>query len=201
MRIGKIVKSNSHIDYICQIYGPTEDENQLLPADYAFGTFVRIALHTQPVSWLVGLIYDSVLLNPDFGRLGPRLSPQSELTVFSPDYLNEKATLVGIVAVGTLNADGGATQGVPSLVAATDAVVERMTDDQVLAFHSESLALRLAYAPLLMGEDIPLASHLLRSVIARLGVLFTEPECIAVLDLLMDELNWQSQIGPMGGGR
>lgn len=199
--IGKLVKSNSHTDYVCQIYSPGETEVLPQPIDYAFGTFVRIPLQTRPTSWLIGLIYDTVLLNSDFGRLGPRLSTQSELAVFSPDYLNEKATLVGIAAIGTLNADGCAAQGVPVLSATTDALVEKMTDDQLIAFHSDNSSLRLAYAPLLLAQATPLASHLLRVVLNHLKTLFSQQEQRKMLELMLDNLIWQNQVGPFGGGQ
>jgi len=70
---------------------------------------VRVALNDD--RWLVGLIYDTMLFHPGFGRLGPRLSPEPELAVFSPDYLNEKATLVGITAVGMMDGAGNVGQG------------------------------------------------------------------------------------------
>ena len=95
---GKLIKSNAHTDYVCQIYGPGEVDASPSPADYAFGTFVRIPLAVG-YGHLVGVIYDTVLLNPEFGNLGPRLSPVSDLAVFSPDYLAEKVTLVGITSV------------------------------------------------------------------------------------------------------
>lgn len=199
MLLGKIVRSNSHTDYVCQVYGPGEVQCCPSPTDHAFGTFVRIALPTQPASWLVGLIYDTVLLNPDFGRLGPRLSPQTELAVFSPDYLNEKAILVGITAIGTRTADGGITQGVPAVAAITDAVVERMSDDEVRFFHNGAAALSLAYAPLLLSQGTPLAPYLLRSVLSRLSELLTDPTQVALLALIQDDLLWQSQIGVLGG--
>jgi hypothetical protein len=44
MLLGKIIKSISHTDYICQVFGPSEAETSLFPVDYAFGTFVRIPL-------------------------------------------------------------------------------------------------------------------------------------------------------------
>ena len=46
MYIGKIVKSDSHINYVCQIYGPREVEVEPNPADYAFGRFVRVAVRS-----------------------------------------------------------------------------------------------------------------------------------------------------------
>jgi len=109
MILGKIIKSNSHTDYICQVYCPGEVETPPAREDYAFGTFVRVELGDD--RRLVGIIYDTMLFNPDFGRLGPRLSPEPELAVFSPDYLNEKATLVGITAVGMMDAAGNVGQG------------------------------------------------------------------------------------------
>ena len=59
--IGKLVKSNAHTDYVCQVYGPGETETVPTPTDYALGSFVRIALRAEPKTWLVGLIYDTFL--------------------------------------------------------------------------------------------------------------------------------------------
>ncbi|MCB0197375.1 MAG: hypothetical protein KDJ65_35840 [Anaerolineae bacterium] len=197
MLLGKIVRSSSHVDYVCQVYSPGEVEQPPVPADYGFGTFVRIALETSSPSWLVGLVYDTVLLNPDFGNLGPRLSPQAELAVFSPDYLQEKAILIGITALGILTESDQSTQGVPMLAALTDALVEKMTDDQIKIFHQGNPSLKLAYMPLLMSQGSPLTLHLLRDIINRLHQIF--PEQSASLTVLQRELIWQSQVAPFGG--
>jgi len=197
MRIGKVIKSNSHTDYVCQVYGPGEVETPPAREDYAFGTFVWIGLGED--RWLIGIVYDTMLFNPDFGRLGPRLSPETELAVFSPDYLNEKVTLVGIAAVGMMDATGNVVQGVPSLAASTDALVERMTDDQIRAFHQGNPTPQLAYAPLLLTQGSPLALPLLRMVIARLMALF--PDQTDLLAVLQDDLTWKAQVGPLGGAQ
>jgi len=195
MPLGKIIKSNSHTDYICQVYGPSEVETPPAPEDYAFGTFVRVELGDD--RWLVGIIYDTMLFNPDFGRLGPRLSPEPELAVFSPDYLNEKASLVGIAAVGMMDAAGNVVQGVPRLAASTDALVERMTDEQIRTFHQGNPIPQLAYAPLLLAQGSPLALPLLQTVIARLMALF--PNQADLLAVLQDDLAWKAQVCPLGG--
>jgi len=195
MPLGKIIKSNTHTDYICQVYGPGEVETPPAREDYAFGTFVRVELGDD--RWLVGIIYDTMLFNPDFGRLGPRLSPEPELAVFSPDYLNEKATLVGIAAVGMMDAAGNVVQGVPTLAASTDALVERMTGDQVRTFHQGNSMPQLAYAPLLLAQGSPLALPLLQTVIARLMALF--PNQADLLAVLQDDLAWKAQVCPLGG--
>jgi hypothetical protein len=195
--IGKLVKSNSHTDYACQVYGPGEVEAPPNCGDYAFGTYVRIPLD-ESHGHLVGLIYDTVLLNPDFGNLGPRLSPAPDLAVFSPDYLAEKVTLVGVTAVGALAPDGTATHGVPPLAAQIDALVERMDDDAVRAFHREpDGGVRLGYAPLLLTLGSPLARHLLLHVVDHLTTLF--PDQAAHLSVLRGELAWRAMVGPLGG--
>jgi len=198
MSIGKLVKSNSHTDYVCQVYGLGEIESPPAPADHAFGIFVRIPLG-EGDGHLVGIVYDTVLLNPEFGNLGPRLSPAPDLAVFSPDYLAEKVTLVGITAVGTLAPDGTAAHGVPPLAAQIDALVEHMDDDAIRRFHRSPSGnyVMLGYAPLLLAQGSPLSRHLLLHVVDRLMALFPDQE--AHLSVLRGELAWQAVIGPVGG--
>jgi hypothetical protein len=193
MRIGKIIKSNSHLDYICQIYGASEITFPLSRDDYAFGTFVQMELDNRRT--LVGIIYDTQLFNPDFGRLGPRLSPEPELAIFSPDYLNEKVTLVGIVAVGMIDANRHVKQGVPPLSANSDAMVEKMSDEQIRNFHQSNPTLKLAYVPLLLKTPLPF--DLVRSVLSHLMTLF--PQKAALLSVFRADLAWKSQIQPLGG--
>ena len=50
---------------------------------------------------MIGVIYNSQLINPEYGNYGPRLSTPSRLnTVFSPDYLNEQGVLISILLLG-----------------------------------------------------------------------------------------------------
>ncbi|UCC86675.1 MAG: hypothetical protein JSV81_17760 [Anaerolineales bacterium] len=198
MRIGKIVKSNTHVDYVCQIYGPGEVADPApSPEDYAFGTFVRVELSAGLSSYLVGLIYSTILMNPEFGNLGPRLSPPADLEVFSPDYLREQATLVGIVAVGQV-VPGGTHQGVPRLAAAVGAEAVTMSADEVRDFHASQPGdgLALAYAPLLLAQGDPLIPHLLLTVVNRLGDLF--PDHARQLAVLRGNLAWKTAVTPAG---
>ncbi len=201
LTLGKIVKSNGHTDYVCQIYGRYEQEPVPQPVNYALGTFVSVELQGQGAGYLVGLIYDTVLLNPDFGSLGPRLSPETELGSFAPDYLNERAVLVGITAIGRVDAKGRVQQGVPLLAANSDALVRQMNSDQIRAFHHGPNGLNLTYLPVVMGQskDNPLAYHLARTVLDHLTALL--PDFRAELDVLADNLLWSTQIGPMGGAQ
>jgi hypothetical protein len=196
MIIGKLVKSNTHTDYVCQIYGPGEVESPPKAVDYAFGTFVRVPLND--AAYIVGVIYDTVLMNPDFGNLGPRLSPAPDLEVFSPDYLAEKVTLVGIMAVGMVSTEGHITHGVPTLTAQIDALVSRLDDDGVRVFHQGTAGVQVGYTSLLMALRSPLARPLLLRIVERLRELF--PQQSAHLDVLRAELAWQAFVNPLGGG-
>ena len=48
VEIGKIVRSDSHVRYTCQIFGPGELAAAPDPDDYAFGSFVRVPLRRLP---------------------------------------------------------------------------------------------------------------------------------------------------------
>src|SRR5690348_17152977 len=161
MFIGKIVKSDSHINYVCQVYGPHEVEIEPEPADYAFGRFVRVATRSaqvddpdtldfalgkrqEPVTYAVGVIYDTILLNPAFGSLGPRLSNETQVELFSPDYISEKAVLIYVMVLGMIEQrmtpDGqpdmlSIMHGVPLLSLELGSEIETMTDEEVRAFH------------------------------------------------------------------
>ena len=88
MQIAKIVKSNSHIDYVGRVIDELDAANPPKAEDYGFATFVSIYLENN--SEIIGVIYNSMLMNPDYANYGPRLSPKPELGTFSPDYLNEQ---------------------------------------------------------------------------------------------------------------
>jgi hypothetical protein len=200
--IGKIVKSNTHVDYVCQVYNANEVAACPQPADYCFGGFASIQLDGPagaPASGgkLIGIIYNTLLMNPDFGNLGPRLSPRDDLAVFTPDYLNETATLVGILALGWVDANGRCHQGVPSLAATINNPVYSLVDDELRAFHQDHAGrLALRYVPLLLGQNNALALPLLLNVIDRLEQLF--PDQRGQLKLMRNNLAWKSVVQPVG---
>ena len=194
--LGKIVKSNSHTDYVCQIIGPGEAEYVPQNTDYAFGTFVKIDLNDHGDRCLVGLIYDTVLLNPDFGRLGPRLSTESNLQIFSPDYLNERAVLVGILVIGQI-VDSQVQQGVPMLAATNEATVSQLDEETIKQFHTSENGFQLTYMPNLIGQTGLLARNLALGVLQQLGKLM--PENQAILRAITDDLKWQLHINSMRG--
>jgi hypothetical protein len=228
LAIGKIVKSNTHIDYVCQVFCRGECDPLPQPGDYALGTFVSIALEEvlpfgglggggsgTGARRLIGVIYNTLLLNPDFGSLGPRLSQRSDLEIFSPDYLSETATLVGVITVGWQTETGAYHQGVPALAATVNNVVHRLDDGDLHAFHTNGSAhgtvhgtadgtahgeangrICLHYVPVLLSTQSPIVPPLLLNIVDRLRLLF--PDQQRPLAVMRNNLAWKSIVEPAG---
>lgn len=227
MDIGKIVRSDSHVRYTCQIFGPGEVAAPPDPSAYAFGGFVRMPLRTalaaqdvatlephpasqsdalvaaqSQTSWAVGLIYDTILVNPAFGTLGPRLSNDEQLAIFSPDYLAERAVLVSILVLGTMAGEGAptgsVTHGVPALAPDLGAVVESMSRTQVRAFHVFAETpqtrpyLHLGYLPHTVAQDHPLLPMAMLRTVERLEALL--PENASLLTIVKRNLAWRLKV-------
>jgi len=197
MIIGKVIHSNSHVDYVCQVYRRDEIERPAGPGDFSFGRFVRMELTASRS--LIGLIYDTQLYDPEYGRLGPRLSTEAELEVFSPDYLEERTILVSILAVGTLVEDASPSQSVPREALEPGALVETLPAEELRSFHLPGGRLMLAYLPRVLAHSPVMGPHLMLSVLDQLAALL--PQEGPSLDLIRDDLLWKSQIQAMGGDR
>ena len=237
MDIGKIVGSESHVRYTCQIFGPGEVAAPPDPSAYAFGSFIRIPLrttraapdvmHTTPGArphsdaalsspaaqplWAVGFIYDTILVNPAFGALGPRLSNDEQVAIFSPDYLAERAVLVSILALGTMRGNGGegqegaegayagrVTHGPPALAPDLGAAVEPISEAQVRAFHifadtpQARPYLHLGYLPHTVTQGHPLLPLAMLRTVERLEALL--PENAALLAIVKRNLAWRLKV-------
>ncbi|HLL80606.1 MAG TPA: hypothetical protein VKT25_13955 [Ktedonobacteraceae bacterium] len=243
MIIGKIVKSYSHINYVCQIFGPREREEELTPADYAFGQFVRIPVRserdddrdslivmsrgktTEAQTYAIGVIYDTILANPEFGSLGPRLSNEAQVELFSPDYISEKAVLVSIMVLGMIEQRTllpGQTEilsvmhGVPLLSLELGSEIEPMTDEAVQAFHyfgdkgqegqdlqngqgspsSQQPYLHMGYIPHIIAQPNSLLPMVTLRIIEQLERLF--PENLKLLSIVKRNFAWRLKVETTG---
>jgi hypothetical protein len=200
MQIAKIIKSNSHVDYAARVLDSLETHEPPTPADYHFGQFVKILAKAKNGEYrgeAVGVIYNSQLINPEYGNYGPRLStPPENNAVFSPDYLNEQGVLIGILLLGWRDADG-CQQGVPREVLPINSEVEVMTDQEVSAFHhDETGTLQVHYYSHITTHAGSFAFQLLTAIVDQLERLSTESEQ-ARLGVLRKALVWQQTIGNM----
>jgi hypothetical protein len=193
MEIGRVVGSNDQADYLVQVHNTGDVPTPPAPRERAFGQFVGIPVDSD--ERLVGVIYTTQLVNPAYGTLGPRLSTEQELPVFSPDYLAETATVVGVAILGTArNGNGCASydQRTPLVAANVDATVSLLGDDDVVAFHRPEGRLQLTYFPRLLARPFPALPDLLCSILDRLIAAF--PEERARLVVARQNLVWRAAI-------
>jgi hypothetical protein len=198
-RIGKVVKSNSHCDYVIQVDDSHDVVQPPNPEDYGFGQFV--ALEDGDRHWAVGLIYNSQLFNPMFLNNGPRLSSEPD-PIFTPDLISETRTLLGVVLVGTLVSEKGTVygqHGIPKEVVPVNTDVYSLDAETVYRFHctADGKPQFCYYSHLLRSGGL-FAAQLTQQVLNDLiqSNLFSGADQRA-LTVLCKELSWKNTMGAM----
>jgi hypothetical protein len=196
MRLGKVVRSNNHCDYVVQVDDILEVKNPPAPDDYGFGSFVK--LESDQRHWAVGLVYNTQLLNPMFLNSGPRLSSQPD-PYFSPDLQNEVRTLLSVVLIGALNEQHGCgSQGIPRVIVPVNTPVFRMSQEEVLRFHQDPQGqTQFSYYGLLLSSGGNFADHLIYQVLNDITPMFADPAQQRALQILSKELSWKMTMGAM----
>lgn len=191
MLIAKIIKSNSHVDYAARILDSMETSEAPKIDDYGFGQFVKITLGSGEA---VGVVYNSQLINPEYGNYGPRLSTPPELnSVFSPDYLNEQGVIIGVLLLGWRDGQK-CRHGIPRMVLPINSQVEAMATDEVREFHLDAAgAVQLGYYAHLTTHARDFAFQLLDAVATQLEQLLDDRER-ARLSVLRRTLSWQHTV-------
>lgn len=199
MRLGKVVKSNSHCDYVVQLDGERDVDRPPQVIDYQFGSFVKLEEPTR--HWAVGIIYNSLLDNPMFANTGPRLSSEPD-PLFTPDLISETRTLLGVVLIGTLATKSDITYGVhgiPRIVVPVNTQVATMSPEEVYQFHLNQLQLpQFCYYSHLLKCGGTFASQLTQQVLDELidSNFFPNAEQRA-LEILRKELSWKNTMAAM----
>ena len=197
-RIAKIVKSNSHVDYVARVIDELDADAPPAPEEYGFAQFVRMPVSEDEE--VVGVVYDTQLANPDYGSFGPRLSSHADLKVLSPDFLHEQGVLLGILLLGRRVRGGkgwAAHQGVPRRVVPVGQEVFSLPDAEVFEFHRGSGgAVQLHYFSQALAHAGAFAVPLVEAVISQL-----EPSCEPAerqrLCVLKKSLVWQRTLGQL----
>ncbi len=190
MKIAKIVSSNSHIDYVGRIIDELDADDPPTADDYGFGQFVAMDLGSERI---VGVIYDSRLVNPEYANFGPRLSPKPALADFTPDFISEQGALVGIVLLGSIN--GKASHEIPRRVVPAGQDVHAMEPHAVGQFHrSADGSMQLHYFSNLMAHAGMLAIPLAKTIIGQLNVNCSVPDRKR-LAVMTNALNWKHTFG------
>lgn len=195
MIIAKIVSSNSHIDYVGRVIDALDTSEPPSAEDYGFAQFVSLPLEDE--TEMIGVIYNSMLVNPDYASFGPRLSPKPELGSFSPDYLNEQGFLIGILLLGYKNRDGKITHGVPRRVVPAGQAVFKVGENDVKKFHTdENDCLQIHYYSQIVAHAGLFAVPLLEAIIEQLNLNCSESDKQR-LGVLKQTLAWQRTLGGM----
>jgi len=163
--------------------------------------------------YTVGVIYDTQLLNPTFGSLGPRLSTETQVELFSPDYLSEKAVLVHLIMLGMVEQHRSSSSplkihivhGIPSFPLELNSSVETMTDEDVHRFHffhdqgkveNQHDYLHMGYLPHLIAQQNSLIPLVILRIIDQLEQLF--PQHGSLLSILKRNFAWRLKVETTG---
>ena len=193
VKLAKIVKSNSHVDYVGRVIDVLDADEPPRASDYGFAQFVSMPL-ADGVE-IIGVVYNSQIINPEYGNFGPRLSSATDNSVLSPDYLNEQGLLLGILLLGWRDEGGGNHQTVPRRVIPVNQDIYRLADEDVHKFHLDSSGhIHLHYYSQVMTHAGPFSASLIETIIEQLEPV-CEPEERQRLCVLKQALVWQRTVG------
>ena len=191
MKIAKIVGSNSHIAYIARVLDERDGAGVPTAEDYGFGRFVEMLCDAERV---VGIIFDSRLVNPEYAFGAPPSAQSNALGELRREIASDQKSLVAILLLGSIR-DGVAEQRIPHRVIPAGCIVETMEPADVAAFHKGSgEAMRMHYFPQLMAAAGSLAIPLAKTVIEQLA-----PHCSdgdrQRLEVMSSSLAWKHTFG------
>ncbi|MGG6297524.1 hypothetical protein ACQ4M4_24275 [Leptolyngbya sp. AN02str] len=199
MHLGKVVKSNSHCDYVVEVDDDFASSRPPNPDEFGFGSFVK--LEGQGRHWAVGLVYNSQLFNPMFLNNGPRLTSEPD-PMFTPDLISETRTLLGVVLIGRMQAMNGRSFGVhaiPKAVVPVNTKVATMSQDDIYAFHCSAEGRpQFSYYSHLQCCGGSFSGFLVQQVLQALtsSQLFAGADQRA-LEILFREVAWKNTMGAM----
>ncbi|MHA1716522.1 MAG: hypothetical protein ACTSXP_12845, partial [Promethearchaeota archaeon] len=160
-KIGKIIRGMNQLMYLVQISSELESQPAPTPHDCAFSSFVmvenmmRSSEETDPEdrNCLVGLIIDSLLIDRDALRAGPRLAPDFEtINIAYPDFIDERIKAVQILLIGWFE-NGRPVHEMPEITPHLGDPVYKMSDDEVRSFHMVDGVFKLGYYPHVLSID------------------------------------------------
>lgn len=197
LTLGSIVASNTQMDYVAEVYRDHEKERVPEKQDYEFGQPVYSTTTVRGEKRaLVGVVYNSRLVDPDQGRDGPRLStPDQEL--FVPGYVDEKQTLLGVAFLGTAEltpaSDGddfaAVSQEMPRWTLDIDERVSKLSSTGFRQFHCFEGGIRLRYYSRLVATADQFGAEVTLSLIERLRA---ETENERMLDVIEQKVRWEA---------
>lgn len=195
--VGKIAKTNSHVAYMCRINNNGEREQMPSASDFAFGRFVTVEM-LEPdgtnLGQVVGVIVDTLIVDPDFGLPVGSLLDETEEEVTMPGFMQAAFTLIEVIAVGWRREGGHYQQTVPPHAPSIGAPVRAMNENEAKQFHMpRPNGFQIDYLTFLMGQRQSLASQVVLQKIEWLQQVF--PEERKSLEVIYNIVAWRSIVG------
>jgi hypothetical protein len=195
--IGQVIGSNSHIDYVCEIYADVDRREPPGPEDHEFGQFVyatkRIAGESRV---FVGVIYDTILVDPEQGRSGPSLAQPDKQDVFNPSYVEEKQVLTGVALLGHAGVEDGdlvdVSHSIPRQSLEVDDVFRKLSEEDFEGFHRFGGEVQLQYYQRVLDVAGGFAEDILSQILDRLKQSFSEER--EALDVIQRNLEWETKM-------
>jgi hypothetical protein len=199
VRIGSIVSSNSHLDYVVEVYKERDCERppELHEREFGQPVFIKKAVDGTEHA-VMGVIYDTQLVDPDQGRTGPRLA-QDNQAQFTPGYIEERTALAGVALLGTAVITDDLTitnpiHQMPRWTLEVDDTVFHCPDEITRSFHTIDDQIQLTYIDRLVDIAGDLGAEVLVTLIDRLrGLLPEDDPNQRVLDVVEQNVQWQAR--------
>ena len=198
VQIGSIVSSNSHLDYVVEVYKERDCERPPKLSEREFGQPVFIKKTIDGTEYAVmGIIYNTQLVDPDQGRTGPRLA-QDDQAQFTPGYIEERTTLAGVALLGTARITENRsitepTHRMPRWTLEVDDTVYHCPDELTGAFHTVDGQVQMSYVDRLLDIAGDLGAEVITALINRLRhVLPDDDSNQRVLDVVEQNVEWQA---------
>ena len=199
VRIGSIVSSNSHLDYVVEIFKERDCDRppELHEREFGQPVFIKKTVNGTEHA-VMGVIYDTQLVDPDQGRTGPRLA-QDDQAQFTPGYIEERTTLAGVALLGTAPITNDRTIAEPShqmprWTLEVEDTVFHCPDELTANFHTVDGQIQLAYIDRLVDIAGDLGAEVIVALIDRLrSTLPDDDQSQRVLDVVEQNIQWQAR--------
>lgn len=188
IEIGKIIRGESHTVYWVQIHNIREGEPSPTPEDCAFGNFVVIPCETVGLIKMIGVIMDTMLIDRDALRTGPRLTQNEPMSnILFPDFIEERIKIVRVVLIGYIQ-ENIISHNFPAITPNLGDAVLRFAEDEIKSFHLVEKQFQIGYYSAIMSYG-KIFLELIRRILTHLIQLF--PEQQALIKVLLNNLEYQ----------
>ena len=199
VRIGSIVSSNSHLDYVVEVFKERDCDRppELHEREFGQPVFIKKTINGTEHA-VMGVIYHTQLVDPDQGRTGPRLA-QEDQAQFTPGYIEERTTLAGVALLGTAPITDDRTIAEPShqmprWTLEVEDTVFHCPDELTAQFHTVNGQIQLAYIDRLVDIAGDLGAEVIVALIDRLrSTLPDDDQSQRVLDVVEQNIQWQAR--------